>query len=121
MKSEELLGAAEVVLQRRDFTLNGAWPRAVALLSRQALEQALDEFWETKLPGMRAASRRTQMSCLSMFEADQSLTQGVTTSWAALSRACHHHPYELSPTAEELSGWLHHVTRLVDRLRAVSC
>ena len=27
-------------------------------------------------------------------------------AWGALSRACHHHPYELAPTAGELSGWI---------------
>jgi hypothetical protein len=27
-------------------------------------------------------------------------------TWGALSRACHHHPYELSPTAGELVTWI---------------
>ena len=27
-------------------------------------------------------------------------------TWGALSRACHHHPYELAPTAAELARWI---------------
>jgi hypothetical protein len=30
-----------------------------------------------------------------------------------LSEACHHHAYEIGPTASELEGWLAAVERLV--------
>jgi hypothetical protein len=36
-------------------------------------------------------------------------------AWAQLSRACHHHPYELVPTAAELSDRLAVQTRLALR------
>jgi hypothetical protein len=38
----------------------------------------------------------------------------------ALSRACHYHPYELAPTATELTRWLHETTDLVALLRSRS-
>jgi hypothetical protein len=37
----------------------------------------------------------------------------VAHAWAALSHACHHHPYELSPTAEELERWMDTVEALI--------
>jgi hypothetical protein len=33
-----------------------------------------------------------------------------------LSRACHHHAYELAPTAEELTGWLAETERVIAAL-----
>ncbi len=40
--------------------------------------------------------------------------RGVDTAWSALSRACHHHPYEIDPTAEELRGWIKVADRLTE-------
>ena len=44
--------------------LGGTWPRAVALLARQALEQGLDDFWGARAPRVREASRHAQLLCL---------------------------------------------------------
>ena len=35
--------------------------------------------------------------------------------WAALSGACHYHPYDLAPTREELRGWRDVVLQVVER------
>jgi hypothetical protein len=35
--------------------------------------------------------------------------------WAALSGACHYHPYDLAPTREELRGWRDVVLEVVER------
>ncbi len=40
--------------------------------------------------------------------------------YAALSRACHYHPYELAPTAAELTGWLDQAAHIVTQLQAAS-
>jgi hypothetical protein len=37
--------------------------------------------------------------------------------FAALSHACHYHPYELAPTAAELTGWLDQAAQIVTKLR----
>lgn len=67
---------------------------------------------------MGRASRATQLACLEQFLRDTELVRGVRTAWAALSRACHHHPYELAPTAPELEHWLDAVDDLINRLGA---
>ena len=39
---------------------------------------------------------------------------------AALSHACHYHPYELAPTAAELTGWLDQAAQIVTLMQAAS-
>jgi hypothetical protein len=34
-------------------------------------------------------------------------------AWWALTRACHHHPYELAPTGVEIEWWVSSVERVV--------
>ena len=78
------------------------------MLARQALEEAVDARWAavtgdradaasdhavsahlpSRLPGLRAVARQ------------------VAFTYAALTSACHYHPYELAPTAAELTSWI---------------
>jgi hypothetical protein len=37
-----------------------------------------------------------------------------------LSRACHHHPYELAPTTDELRDWLSVVGKLIQKVGATA-
>jgi hypothetical protein len=57
--------------------------------------------------------RMRRLAVLRML--DQS---GIATTteyaWNALSRACHHHAYELAPTVSELKHLLSVVTQLAD-------
>ena len=94
----------------------GVWPRAAALLSRQALEEGLDRLWENDRPGVAAAGRRTQMLCLGQVIEDEALAADVRAAWSSLSRACHHHHYELAPTAAELEGWIQQTEHLLAAL-----
>ena len=96
--ARELIGAPEV--------LSGIWPRAVAFLTRQALEEALADLWEHIYPGMEEANWSTQLACLGEVLSDPSVIADVRSAWASLSRACHHHHYELEPTAAELERWI---------------
>jgi hypothetical protein len=91
----------------------GSWPRAAALLARQALEQGLDDLWGAVSPRVREASRHAQLLCLGEFIRDEEVVNGARYAWHGLSRACHHQVYELSPTEAELSTWLDAVDRLV--------
>lgn len=116
MTPSHLLDLANRVLSRPDVSLKSAWPRAAALLGRQALEEGMDLYWDSELPNMKDASRRTQTLCLQYFVRDEDLADGIKEAWASLTRACHHHPYELSPTASELEIWLDDVAQLVSRL-----
>lgn len=116
MKPGELLALAREILEHPRFGMTAVWPRAVALLGRQALEEGLDSFWDQEFELMRSANRRTQTMCLDQFARDSEVSSGVKEAWSALSRACHHHPFELSPTEVELKVWLERVELLVGRL-----
>lgn len=116
MISRTLLDSAHQVIHRTDVGLEGVWPRAAALLGRQALEESLDAFWERTLPGMTKANFATRLACLPQYLKDNEVADGVKVAWSALSRACHHHPYELPPTAHELIRWLERIGGLVELL-----
>jgi hypothetical protein len=40
--------------------------------------------------------------------------------FAALSHACRYHPYELAPTAAELTGWLDQAAQIVTQLQTAT-
>ena len=96
--------------------LVGTWPRASAILGRQALEIALDQLWARVAPGVENASGRAQLVCLPEY-VDAELTSRIRYAWHALSTACHHHAYELPPIVSELNGWLNDVEALIDEVR----
>jgi hypothetical protein len=109
---ERLLAAARSLLERPDARTAGLWPRAAAHLARQALELLLDDFWRKKAPGTESTSTRAQLICLSSYLGGDGLASRVAFAWNALSHACHHHSYELAPTAPELRVWLGTVDEL---------
>jgi hypothetical protein len=101
-----LLAAARELIRRTDPTTVGLWPRASALLGRQALELALDEVWRRKRPELAGCPTRIQLLCLGEHLPDPEVAKRAAYAWAALSRVCHHRSYALAPTAAELTGWL---------------
>lgn len=109
----DLLAMAESLVQRPDAGTAGVWPRAAALLTRQALEAALDDVWTRTAPGVASSSARAQLLCLPEYLGNRALAGEVSVAWAALSRACHHQAYSLPPTAVELGQWIGVVRRLV--------
>ena len=116
-----LVAAARDLLERADPMTAGIWPRATALLARQALEAALDDLWRLRAPGIEHCSGRAQLLCLPYYvNGAEELADRVCDAWAGLSRACHQHPYELSPTSSELLGWLATVEQLVAHVGAGS-
>ena len=112
----ELLRAADELLSAPRPVSVGWWPKAVALLTRQALEKAMESLWLARAPGVAATSFRAQLLCLRSF-IDRPLALRADSAWSALSRACHDHPYELAPTAAELAGWFETTDELVRAVR----
>jgi hypothetical protein len=110
----DLLAAARDVMQRPAPATIGGWPRVVALLTRQALETAVDEVWKASptTVGLCGCTMKTQLTCLPTY-LDHRLAHDVNYVWAALSSACHYHPYDLAPTAAELSRWIDSVATLL--------
>ena len=117
MQHVDVVAAARNLMERIDPATAGLWPRATALLARQALEAALDDFWRRHSPGMELCSMRAQLLCLPYYLQDlktprpqdlgeRHLAERVSYAWAGLSGACHQHPYELPATLAELRGWL---------------
>ena len=117
MTPAEILAAARDLLARPRGAGVGGWQTAVALLTRQALEHAIEEFWCTspETAGLAGCTRKTQLTCLPAYT-DREVAHQVSYVWAALSSACHYHPYELAPTASQLSGWIEAVDNLIATL-----
>jgi hypothetical protein len=104
------------LLRRGDPSTAGLWPRASALLALEALESALSRLWEQRAIDLRGCSMRTQLICLRTYLEDARLAARAGHAWSALSRACHHHAYELAPTSGELESWFGVVGELVEQV-----
>jgi hypothetical protein len=66
MTPEELLAAARRLVDRPDAATAGVWPRAAALLARQALELVLAGLWaaQPQATGLSGCTMRSQLLCL---------------------------------------------------------
>lgn len=102
---DDLLEMADSLLRRADVATAGLWPRASALLALEALEASMHRLWQRHTLEFHGCSMRTQLICLRTYLEDAPLAARTSHAWSALSRACHHHPYELAPTAAELQSW----------------
>jgi hypothetical protein len=109
-----VLDMAGRLLRRAEPATAGLWPRVSALLALQALEASLDRLWERRTLELRGCSMRTQLICLRSYLEDPKLAARTGHAWSALSRASHHHAYELAPTAAELQAWFSVVEELID-------
>lgn len=100
---QELLAQADELLQADAATAGSWWPRAVAFSLRAALEAELDLYWRRRGDGVQRASRKAQLIVLRAQDyAGPDVGRRVAAAWYELTRACHHHAYELAPTAAEL-------------------
>jgi hypothetical protein len=108
-------------MQRPDAPTAGIWPRAAALLARQAIEVAMEEMWASKRQAaeLSGSTMRSQVLCLTAY-LDRGTASRAAYLLAALSQACHYHPYELAPTAAELVGWLDETGQIVTRMQEAS-
>jgi hypothetical protein len=111
----ELLASASGLLRRVDPSTAGLWPRASALLALAALEASVLELWRRNGLEFGKGSMRAQLICLRSYLDDAPLAARTGHAWSALRRACHHHPYELAPTAGELESWFAVVAELAAR------
>jgi hypothetical protein len=119
MNSPDPLELARVVTRRDAPTLIGVWPRAAALLARQAVEDAMGRALATRAPGAERCANRPRLLCLREYVPDE-LAERTAFLWATLSRACHHHAYELSPNADEISGWIADAEAVVTELEVLA-
>lgn len=106
MSPRQLLDAARELMAKPSPGTVGLWPRAAAVLARQALESQITIILTKWIPGVERANARTKLICLKARMQDRELAERANHAWWALTTACHHRSYELPPTVEELQRWL---------------
>ena len=119
MTTAELLAEARRMLDESPPGTVSAWPRAAAVLARQALEAAITDFWHAREPSIVGASMRAQIGCLHAWVSNDVAAETAWT-WHALSHATHHHAYELDPTREELASLVASATQATAELAAAA-
>lgn len=102
MTPQALLDAAVHLLEQTDRSLPGAWPRAVALLVRQALETHVDD----QVPAELSSAPFTVRLLWMRRHGDAQRAERLAATWSGLSEACHFHGYELPPTSASLRAWI---------------
>lgn len=103
MTPAALLEEAQRLLDETPQGTVSAWPRAAAILARQALETAVTDLWHAREPMLVGTPLRPQLLCLAGYVPMQ-VASDVSWLWHALTRATHHRPYECDPTREELAS-----------------
>jgi hypothetical protein len=84
------------------FGLGARGPRTAALLARSALEDWLDEQSASWLsPGLGFPTIRSKVVALASIQG-ATVGEQVRRVWHGLSRAVHHHAYELQPSVAEI-------------------
>lgn len=94
------------------IALGARGPRTAALLTRCALEGWLDDqsaAWD-KTPGLRPTTRSKLVVLAALRGPDTG--ERAKRIWHDLSRACHHHAYELQPSIIEVRQLLEQVRQL---------
>lgn len=115
MTPADLLDATERVLTLDTLPI-GARTRAAALLARRALEGSVDDALRRAGAAPERATFSGQMLALAALIDDEALARRGFATWHALSEACHHHGYELPPSADELASRVHTVRQVVAAL-----
>ncbi|MDH6197998.1 hypothetical protein M2272_004654 [Mycobacterium frederiksbergense] len=106
----ELLAYADQLLDGT-VCLGPRGPRTAALLARRAFEDWLDEVstsWAVHAESDRAPTTSSKLVVLSALRGAE-LGETAKRVWHGLSRAVHHHAYELQPSVAEVRDLVRHV------------
>ena len=121
MTPMEILAAADALVGPNESSRAHGWPRVVAVLARNAIEEALRQYWTLREPGMERCTWHAQLLCLTAYLSNRDLARATVAAWSDLSRACHHHPYELAPTVNEFARPRGHRVPIRRRSRPPGC
>lgn len=113
----ERFDAVDRLLDGSVTDADGLWERATVWILRLALEQSVDELWLQVAPALARCPMRAQLLALRVFAGHDTAAQ-VATVWSALSRAAHHHDYELAPSVTELRRWRDQTATIATSLAA---
>lgn len=114
MSPTSLLEEAKAVLDGDTTLAPQTRPRAAALLVRCALEDIARERCAALGHQLDSASMRSTLVCLAVLD-HNGRGYRASVAWAWLSRACHQHAYELSPTVAEVRHWWSTVRAMASR------
>ena len=117
MTPDELVDAAQSVSEIPDRTLGASRYLGAVFLLRQALEDALDQYWAATEPGLDKCAGRIQMISLPAYLDDESAARDVVYCWNRLSNSSHHHAYELPPSKQEFDHYMAVTRRSVECLK----
>jgi hypothetical protein len=107
----ELLDYADQVLDGT-VGLGARSARTAALLARCAFEEWLDETGKTwERPSHQRPSTESKLVVLRALRGE-AVGETAVRAWAGLSRACHHHAYELQPSVMEVRHLIGEVRKL---------
>ncbi|MFE9958142.1 hypothetical protein [Micromonospora sp. NPDC005299] len=115
---QSCLDAADQLLSSVVRGTRGAWPRACAWLLRLALEAAMDDYWRRCHPEVLPMRARSPQFLILDRYAGRRIAARAGYTWSALSRAGHHHCYELGLTAGELGRLREMVATIISDLAA---
>jgi hypothetical protein len=97
-----LIGHARAVLDGRTPVPPGQQAHVASFLARQALEDIVLSLCERRIQSLDyPVAMRSRLIVLGMLSEPQTAT-AIEVAWIGLSAACHHHAYELAPTAAEV-------------------
>lgn len=106
-----LLAQASAVLAETTTTSH----RAACWIARAALESAVNDLLATQHLPAPDATMRSKLTVLQVkFAQDNDIPARADYAWNGLSRACHHHAFELTPTLTEVRHLIHLVETLID-------
>lgn len=118
--------SAQTLLERATSALTGgaALPKATrarvaAWYARGALEEVtIDLLTKSLESNSRELTMASRLACLRVLRPD--LSDKAGHAWWALSRVCHQHAFELTPTTAEVAHLIKQVTSLAEAALSVA-
>jgi hypothetical protein len=90
---------------------------AAILLTRQAMEAWLDEYWLVTAPEVcRVHSTRARFVLL-QARVEPPVPARAYATWSRLSEACHHYSHDLPPSPEDVRTWIEEAAAFGTALR----
>lgn len=101
-----LLGYARHLCDSREWQTTFWASRGAALLTRQAMERTLAEYWDATAPDVvHVTSMRASFLLLNAHIEPPAPGRAYST-WSQLSHVCHYRPLDLPPSREQAMGWI---------------
>lgn len=112
------MSSAHSLIEQATSVLAEATPysnRAACWIARAALESAVDDILVSRDRNAAAATMRSKLTVLqvALEKTHAEVPALAEYAWNGLSLACHHHAFELTPTASE-------VQHLIDLVRQLA-